>query len=315
MKVDLKIKNKNTIIFLVSIGISTFMWLLIKLSKDYEIAIDLPIAYAEMPENMLVNKAADSVLKIKLTDNGFDLLLIKITSPLKSLIIRNKDLRQKKLSDNRIKYYLLNYSLEDKLIEIFGKHSRISKIKPDSLVMILEELSRKKVIVKPDIEIHLAPQFQLSNPISITPDSVYIYGSQIEISQINEVYTEIQAFKKVNRAIESELKLVLPHRIVTKEKKISLSIEVEKYTEANLNIPIKVEFCLEKDIKIFPRHINIKYAVSLENYNKIKSDDFLVIGTQDSLVSGRLELKLTQQPNKIRILDYTPKMAEFILLK
>jgi len=300
---------------LISIGISTFMWLLIKLSKDYEITLDLPITYTNMPENMLVDKAADSILKIKLTDNGFDLLLIKLTSPLKSLDIQANELKKQNLSHNRIKYYLLNYSLEDELREVFGKHTKISQIKPDSLVMILEELNHKKVPIRTNIDVQLAPQFQFADETTITPDSVFIYGSLSEISEINEVYTEKYEFKKVNKAISSQLKLVLPNRIVAQQKEISLYINVEKYTEANLNIPINIDFSPQENIKIFPKHINIKYAVSLDNYSKIKPDDFLVMGIQDTMVSGRLEVSVKKQPKHIRILDYSPKMAEFILLK
>ena len=315
MKVNLKIKNKNTIIFLISIGISTFMWLLIKLSKDYKVIVGLPVSYINMPKSLIVNKHADSIIQLRLSDNGFDLLSNIVTSPLRSITLDLNTFKQQKISATKTKYYVLSYSLEKRLKKAFNSPTEIDKLKPDSLVMVFEKLKSKKVVIRHNIKTDLAPQYQFSDSISLSPDSIIVFGSKDDIFNINEIYTEEKDFKSINNNIHTTLNLVFPKNISSQESTVELEIDVEKYTEASLDIPIHTDFDQEKNVKIFPKYINIKYAVSLDNYSKIKADSFLVLGTQDTLVSGRLEITLIQQPKHIRILDYSPKMAEFILLK
>jgi len=315
LKIDLKIKNKNTIIFLISIGISTFMWLLIKLSKDYEVEISLPVSYINMPKNMTVNQSADSVIRLKLTDNGFDLLSNSITSPFRSMTLDLNTFKKKRITDNKTKYYVLCYSLEKELKKTFNNPSEINQIKPDSLVMVFENLASRKIAIIPKIHTELAPQYQLSEDINISPDSILIFGVKDDLSKISQIYTEEKEFKKVNKNIRTKLKLIIPQHITSQKNHTELNIKVEKYTESELTIPIEIDFYHKDSIKIFPRDIHLKFAVSLENYHKIKPDQFRVIGIRDSIVPGRIDLILDKQAENIRVLDYSPKMAEFILLK
>ena len=268
-----------------------------------------------MPKSMIVNKPADSVIQIKLTDNGFDLLSNSITSPFRSMTLDLNTFKKRRIDANRIKYYVLCYSLEKDFKKAFNNPTEIDKIKPDSLVMIFEKLDSKKVAIIPKIHTDLAPQFQFSAHITISPDSILIYGIKDDILKIDQIYTEEKDFKKVNKNIHTKINLVIPKHITSQEKFTDLNIKVEKYTESELTIPIEIDFYHKDSIKIFPRNIHLKFAVSLENYHKIKPDQFRAIGIRDSIVPGRIDIILEKQAEDIRILDYTPKMAEFILLK
>lgn len=311
----LKIKNKNTIIFLISIGISTFMWLLIKLSKEYEIVISIPIEYVNMPSDKIMMRAGDSILKVNMVDNGFDLFGSRITGASNPLILDVGEFRVKKLGQNRTKYYALSNTFYDEMKSKFGASSKISIIKPDSLVLLFEKLSAKKVKVYSNIIIDLAPQFQFSYPLSFTPEHVTIYGSAKQLAKIDSLFTVKKEFEKLENNINEDLTLILPENIRSETSKVKLNIEIEKFTEASVEVPIQTQFFEGKQVKIFPNHVQIKFAISLDNYHQLKADQFTVIGKEDSLSVGKLNISLTKFPEHIRVIGYSPKMAEFIIIK
>jgi len=311
----LKIKNKNTIIFLISIGISTFMWLLIKLSKEYEIIVSIPVEYENMPADKILIKAADSIIRLSLTDNGFDLIGSRITAASNPLILDAEKFRIKKLSKDKTKYYVLSNAFYDLLKAKFSSSTKIATLKPDSLILIFEKLASKKVQVRSNIHIELASQYQFSSPLKLSPDSITIFGSANQISGINSLQTVEKEFKDLESNISEELALIIPENIRLEAESVKLNINIEKFTEASVKVPLQTPFIQNKQIKIFPNQVQIKFAISLEDYHQLKADQFTVIGKEDSLSVGKLNISLTKFPEHIRVIDYSPKMAEFIIIK
>ena len=311
----LKIQNKNTVVFIISIVIATFMWLLIKLSKEYEFVIQIPIEYTNLPSDKVLLKSADSILRINIIDNGFDLLGSRISSAYKLYSFDVNTFRSEKINDNKTKYYSLTSTLYNRVKSEFGSSGRITLIKPDSLVLVFEKLAFKKVKIIADISIDLAPQYQFSEEIKITPDSVMIFGREKEIFKIDSISTEKIKYEKLEQDIHIKLSLLKPEQIRTQLKSAQLSINIEKFTEANLEVPIQTSIPDSMQVKIFPKYVKIKYAISLDNYHLIKTDQFQVLGIIDSLSVGKLNLSLKKFPKHIRVIDYSPKIAEFIIIK
>jgi len=311
----LKIKNKNTIIFLISIGISTFMWLLIKLSKEYEIIVNIPVEYENMPADKILIKTADSVIRVSLTDNGFDLIGSRIIATTNPLVLNTEKFRIKKLSKGKTKYFVLSNAFYDLLKAKFSSSTKIATLKPDSLILIFEKLASKKVKVLSRVNVELASQYQFSGPLKLSPDSIIIYGSAHQLAEINSLQTIEKEFKELESNIAEKLAIVIPENIRLEDESVKLNIDIEKFTEASVEVPIQTPFNKNKKIKIFPKQVQIKFAISLDDYHQLKADQFTVIGKEDSLSVGKLNISLTKFPEHIRVIDYSPKMAEFIIIK
>ena len=311
----LKIQNKNTIIFIISVVIATFMWLLIKLSKEYEIVIQVPIEYVNMPSDKVLIKSADSVLRINIIDNGFDLLGNKISSTYKLYSFDVNTFRSQKISANKTKYYNLTNTFYDRVKSEFGSSSKITQIKPDSLVLIFEKLASKKVKITADISIDLAPQYQLSKETKLSPDSVMLFGSEKELSKTDSISTENLKYKDLDKDIHTKLSLLIPKHIKSQINNVQLDINIEKFTEASLEVPIQTNLPKNVQVKIFPKQVKIKYAIALDHYHLIKTNQFQVLGVRDSLSVGKLNISLKKFPEHIRVIDYSPKMAEYIIIK
>jgi len=311
----LKIKNKKTTIFLVCLGISAFFWLLIKLSKEYEITVKFPVKYNHLPEDKLLINKPDSVIILKVTDNGFDLVPYSIFGPLTKLKIDVRNLYFKQLSDNKSIYYTRTELLSDQINKKLSSKNYISIIRPDSLVLKMVDLKEKKVKIVPDIEYSLKPQFQLKRSVYCQPDSVMVFGSETSLSNIDSITTEKLVLNNLNQSKIEKINLVFPPNTKSNIKSVVANLEVEKFTESKIQIPLKNHFSLENNFKIFPVYLDIKYAVSFDNYEKVKASDFKIEITKDTITEGRLNIKLLKYPDYIRVIDYSPKIAEYIIIK
>ena len=152
-----KIENRKTVVFLLCLGISAFLWLLIKLSQEYEINVNVPVEYSNYPEDHILINKPDSVIQIRITDNGFDLIGVSLFGSPKSLKLNIPEMRTSK-ANSQIKqsYSLVRTKIED-LNSIFNSVKNLSLLGPDSLVLKFEKLATKDVIVFPKIKYLLLP--------------------------------------------------------------------------------------------------------------------------------------------------------------
>lgn len=310
-----KIRNKKTAVFLICLGISAFFWLLIKLSAEYEVKIEIPIKYTDFPSGQTLINKPDSSIHIKIRDNGFDLLGTRLFSFRNEMIISIVDMKTLNKNAIKNKSYILTKNLYKRIDEKFKSALQISITEPDSLVLVFEKQSSKKLKVYAQAQIQLSPQFQFKSTELLSPDSILVFGSYDDLKQIDSIFTEEKILNNVSSPISEELKLIIPDHIQSESQTTHLLVEVEKFTEAIIKVPIDISFAQNQDIRVFPNMIQIKYAVSFEKFNEINPDSFKIIAQKDPNEIGKLDFILEDYPKGIRIIDYSPKMGEFIILK
>ncbi|NPD44336.1 MULTISPECIES: hypothetical protein [unclassified Lentimicrobium] len=311
----LKIKNKNTIVFLICLGISAFLWLLIKLSQEYEINVNIPVKYHNYPEDQILINKPDSVIQIRITDNGFDLIGTSLFGSPSSLELNIPEMTTSQINAQIKQSYSLVRTKIEELNKIFSSAKNLRLLGPDSLVLKFEKLATKEVTIFPNIKYLLLPQFQLKGAARLQPQIITLYGSQNKLDLIDTVYTESKTYTELDLSFKDQIKLLIPSNVNTKVRTSELIVEVEKFTEAKITIPIPQDFIDNKNIRLFPKHIEIKYAVSFEKFNEIKPEGFKVIAAIDPLNIGKLNISLESFPDDIRVIDFSPKVAEFIIIK
>ncbi len=311
----LKIKNRKTTVFLICIGISAFFWLLTKLSQEYEINVDIPVVFHNYPDNLILVNKPDSIIQVRITDNGFDLIGISIFGAPKSIEMNIPDMRVNKSKSSFTQSFTLVRTKLEELNQIFGSAKNLRLLGPDSLVLRFEKLATKKIIIIPQVEYLLLPQFQIKGKPELQPNFITVYGSQSSLDKIDTIYTETKLFTDLDKSFTEKIQLLLPDYMNADFKSTELVVEIEKFTEAKINIPIPLDFIKNKNVRLFPKTIDIKYTVSFKDFNNINSSDFKVKASEDFLEVGKLNIFLEEYPAGIRIIDYQPKVAEFIIIK
>ena len=128
-----------------------------------------------------------------------------------------------------------------------------SQILNDTARLILTKLTQKKVrVALGEIDFLFEPQFGLYGSPKLYPDSVEIYGSEKELSNIVEVKTKTKTIESINRTDYYDLELQSPANTNVKlsDNKVKIHIPVERYTEKRLVLPHRAPTLQFRDIAL-----------------------------------------------------------------
>jgi YbbR domain-containing protein len=191
----------------------------------------------------------------------------------------------------------------------------------DTIVFYFNPKSVKQVPVIPRLDIQCMPQYQVSDSIRIEPKYVGIAGMEKEVEQVKYIETHPLAFRNLNQTTTKKIRLAFPGKkdqleLTTTE--VTITIPVEKYTEAELEIPVEVEN-LPQDytIKTFPEKVNVRFMIPFGDYKNMHPGLFKAVINFEQAASGnnKLKVNIARSPSSARSVKIIPEKVEFIIRK
>lgn len=300
---------------IIFILIAALLWLIIKLSDTYTVNIPFAIHYFDVPASQTINDN-DQKIDATVKTTGFKLLNYYFT------FVSNRKID---ISLNELNYQKTDsttYSFDSKFIAE-GIASFLSaspadvQLKDNIHYFSMSPLVYKKVKVVPEINISFAKQYNYYGKPIVSPDSITIYGSANDIKKINEVRTKTFTQKDVKKSLNSMVKIDLGTGLKSNTEDVSLTINVERYTEAETVIPIATP----DNINMFlsDTKTKVKYIVAIKDYSHIDEFSFKAIvdttGISQKEEESVLPVKLTLYPNNTKIISINPNKVEGIIIK
>lgn len=302
--------------FIIFIIISAIFWLLIKLSQEYSQTYNMNITYSDIPMNKLLTQRIDSTVRFSITARGFYLVELSLLHP-DELIIHLKNYTIQKADENI--YYISTLPLKEKIANMLSIEPTQIRFSKNVLSFKLEKLYSKIVDVAGDISLSFEGSYNLYKPLSIIPKMVTIYGPQSALDTISSIKTKHLLLNNIkeNRNISVELKNPNPDIFRIEPKKVDIDIQVEKFTQSSIEIPISTASG-RFHIETFPKRVKLYYSVALKDFEKVKADQFLVAPSLDNIdlkKAHKLHLKIRKSPSFVRNVRVEPNDVEFILVK
>ena len=310
--------NRRVITFLFCVAISVFFWLLMTLSRQYTITVNFPVNYINLPFDKVVSNRLPESIDIQIESSGFNLLWYKIKHQREVISIDLKDVVPLAVKNH---YYLLSNSRIDKITAQFSNEIKIVRVIPDTVFLNFNKKTSKRVPVKPSVTINFQNQFQQKDSIILTPAFVDISGAADIVDKINSVETMPVTLKNVTTSVSVELSLKktpLMKYVDLSQPTVMATLNVTRYTEANIELPIEVEnLPLGLGLKTFPDKVSVKYNVAFTNYEKINSSQFRAVVDYKKIETGNNKLKvlLVTSPSEIKAVKLNPEKVEFIIKK
>lgn len=303
-------------IFLVCLCISIFIWLLIKMSKDYSSEISYPVKFFNPPANQIINKVEDSVIFLQIDTKGFDLINKIYFQKSKPI---NIDLTNVPIHKSR--YSLGSYVLSQSLINQVKNQTefsrQISRISPDTLHLVLENTIDKEVKINLNIDIQPKQQHYIYGKITQSEQTVNVSGPPSIIDTLSTISTEYVKLVNIQKNQLLHLKLLNPYPnegVRLSVDSIDVTIPIEQFTENSLNIPIRIDGNSGQKIKLFPESISILYMVALKDFERVTPDMFSAVIHFNPKLQNYQEVNLERYPSFIKIVDYNPKSVEYLIL-
>lgn len=302
---------KTFISFLVA---SFLIWFLITFSKEYTTVITYAVNYKNIPQNKLLQETPINNIDITVKASGFKILRSKFKN--KKIQLEASKLKRKGHS----KFYFLTKSQVTKIQKqlLFGVE--LKEILQDTIYLNLGVLTSKRVAIKPNLEINYHVGYDLLNEIKISPDSIVISGPEAQVKKID--YLELSELKLndvKSNFLEEVSVLKLNNNFKYSAQKITISGNVDKFTEGKLQIPFTTKN-LPKNINLttLSEKVEVIFVVALSNFSKISEASFKV--ECDYLISeknnlGYLIPKVILKPVFIKSVKIIPKKIDFLIQK
>ncbi len=306
--------NRRIIVFLICFMIATVMWFLNALSKDYEATITYPVKYSNPPKNRFLADTPPAKMDIDINGRGFTLLRYKLLSF--SPVNLDLDAITRNIQPKQGKFAIPTVTLIGNITEQLSSDIKINGISPEIIEVVLDSLISKTVSVILDVNVDFEPQYNLKNPISTNPQNVKITGPTSVLDKISVLKTKVVISNKLNSSIQQKIDLIHPGKTTISPENVFLKIDVEKYTEKELQVPITaINKPGKARIKLFPSEIKILFTVGLSNFENIKPSDFGASVDFNSIKPGTNNLAITiyKQPKLIQNLRYNPQEVEFLI--
>lgn len=308
-------------IFLFFLIISTIFWFLNALSKNYTTSIAYPIRYKQLPKDKMLIGALPSHISLHVNAYGFSLLRFNLSKSLSPVNFDLKRLPKKYINKDSSKFYIRTDFAGQLLSEQFKTDISIRSVTPDSILFHFAKISHKTVVVVPNIDLDFQKQYILKSKIELNPDSIGIKGPTNLLEEIDTIHTRYYKFSAINDNIETKLQLDSIPGIQFQQNEINIKIPVEKYTEAQVRIPIEVINAPKNNaIKMFPNFVTIKYFVGLSKYELVTSRDFRAVVDFKELTESETEkapVEIVKQSKLIvpQSMKYYPRKTEYIIEK
>lgn len=313
--VDKPDMNKSKILtFLVFLVISTVLWFLIKLTKDYTSQTSFAVTYTEVPVNKWVSTTQQTV-KLSFEADGFITLRHNLVP---------KQNRTVEIPLNEVPYRLeggntYSYSSQyvaERVAEWLGVPAGNVTINDDKQYFNMEDLQSKELPVRVPLDVKTQRQYQVyGQPVS-TPASLTVYGPKNVLDTMTAVYTATLHAVNVSEDIVQALPLNFYDGAVRSDvTQVEVLVEIEQFTEIDVEVPVMIAG--STNLRFFPEVMKVKCLVPIRDYASISGASFQVMADKEQLRQRQplLDIKLVKIPEHVQVLKTEPDQVEYLIVK
>ena len=189
-------------------------------------------------------------------------------------------------------------------------------MKDANVYFTMDVLKSKVVPVVLQSDIKTMRQYDIYGIPMLDPSSVTIFGPQEVIDSIKMVKTELLTMANVSQNIIATVPLDLcGGQIHSNVKEVKAEVQVEKYTEMDIEVPIRVSGSVR--VRFFPETMSVKCLVAVRDYSSITPEHFSVSVDKGQMEAMQplLDVHLASWPPTVQILSTHPDKVEYLIEK
>jgi hypothetical protein len=308
------LKKKNVKRFSIFFTIAFIFLIFSKLSNDYKQTIKLRVNLVNVQDEIVLENDSLNVIDALVEAKGFSLIpfMFKGASDIEIDAMTEVTSKQNEfIFDVQKNQFLIEGQL--------GKSYKVLSLSPETLVLSYSKRASKFVPITLNSSIKYAIGYDLKSDFSFSVDSIKVVGSAVAVDSIRSITTELLELKEVNTNINERVKLDVSHypKIEIFPKIINIKGEVARFTEGTIEIPITIANKPNNIlINYFPKTVSVSYYVDLDNYNSIKSTDFIVECNFKDIEDNQAYLvpKIVKKPDFVKRSNIKQKRIDFIKL-
>ncbi len=291
------------------IGIAFVVWLFMKMSQTHQTEIPVEVAY-NLPEDKIFATPPLASITPQISGTGWALFTRYITAQRPNITLDLDNTPAQTISAPRLET-LIQQDLSAPLKAGLRAYQ--------SITVQLDDKAGKRIPLVLHQDIRLATEYQFVVPPRLIPDSIMIYGPKSIIDTTKSWATTLLKIEDVKENISPSVALQAhPNTEVSFDStEIVCRIDVELFTEKILEIPtIIINAPDTLLLTIHPSKIKVTCRVGYSTYDKVNPTQFTAVADftkVDINNSNYAPVKLTRQPDFVKITSIVPEQVEFII--
>lgn len=251
--------RERIIVFTVSLILAVCLWLMVNLSRDYNLNVELPIIAGGMPDDQALAGELPETATVSVGGEGWKLISFYNNPP-----------------SIRVNVTSSEVNLYDQVQRQVGATSDLSvqKVQPLMLTLNLEERVSKTVPVQPVFRISFKQQYGFTRNPRVRPDSVVISGAASLMEDITEWPTDSLLMTEVSTDISRKVALQKSELISLSQNEVQFTGSVAQFTEGEMSVDLDTRNLPEgRRISYSPSSITVKYYVPVHKYADVKDEE------------------------------------------
>lgn len=305
--------RRKILTFLVFLLVSTVLWFLIKLTKNYTTQTSFIVVYSDVPASKWIATPEQQV-KLSFEADGFATLRYHLIRPQDRKVVVSLNEVSYRLEGGNTYSYSTQYVAEQ-VADWLGVPSGNVTLNDGVQYFNMEDLQSKELPVQVPLDVKTQRQYFVYGNPTITPARVTVYGPKNVLDTMTSVHTV--AFKAVNAAerVTQTLDIDYYGGIVRSDQlTVEVAVEVEKYTETVIEVPVTVTDLLS--CRFFPETMKVKCLVPIRDYASVNASSFLVLADTAQLhrLQPLLDIRLVQIPEHVQVVSTEPDQVEYLII-
>ena len=303
---------KEALIFFFFVLLSLGFWLLQSLQQEYEIEINIPVRYKNIPPDISFTETPPQVVIAKVKDKGSVLLNYSFGRSFAPIETNMKNQAEKSGSISISKKAIEN-DIQKQLLAT----TSLVTFEPQHIEAAYSKRKKKEIPVVFNGTIQTNPGFHVSGNITISPMNISVYASDVVLDTLNQAKTVFTEIKKGNKTITKTVQLQKVSEATYDPTSVTITIPIEEFTEKTLEIPVLcTDLPPHYTLRTFPSVAKVTCSIPLSRFKDLSEDAFEIRFSFKDLeqnVSGSLPIQLTKKPDWVSSVALVPDKIEFIL--
>lgn len=306
-----KIWNKQFLIFLFFLALSSVFWIFQTLNETYEEDFQVPLELRNVPSNVVITTDLPENLHILLRDKGSQLLAYRYTRQFKPVVVDYNT-----YSNPSGHVSILGNELQRQIAAQLLPGTQMLGLKPDTLDFYYNFGQFKRVPIRPLGEVRAGRLYSLAKTV-YSEDSVTVYASREQLDTITAAY--LQPFNLRNLTdtthVKSNFVKVKGAKFVPAQ--IGVTFCIDRLVEKTIQVPVQqVNFPASKQLRTFPATVKVTFQVSMGLYRKITSENFVLVVNYEDLLKNKstyCHLSLKTIPEGVSHVRISPQDVEYVI--
>lgn len=306
-----KIWNKQFLIFLFFLALSSVFWIFQTLNETYEEDFQVPLELRNVPSNVVITTDLPENLHILLRDKGSQLLAYRYTRQFKPVVVDYNT-----YSNPSGHVSILGTELQRQIAAQLLPGTQMLGLKPDTLDFYYNFGQFKRVPIRPLGEVRAGRLYSLAKTV-YSEDSVTVYASREQLDTITAAY--LQPFNLRNLTdtthVKSNFVKVKGAKFVPAQ--IGVTFCIDRLVEKTIQVPVQqVNFPASKQLRTFPATVKVTFQVGMGLYRKITSENFVLVVNYEDLLKNKstyCHLSLKTIPEGVSHVRISPQDVEYVI--